>query len=308
MNRIFVLISKTFSEIYSLPKFIISLVIMILFPIIIVAFPSAVDFGQISVSQASAIIAIAIAPYLFLITYGLVFTILIGSSGASLIAEEVSKGTMILLVSKPISRVKIFLGKYIALCLYGAILSFIALFIVCWTAVLSYSGNMDHFIGIIPFMLSMYLYSLFIMFIFVSITLALSSIFKKSRNASIVVLFLVIFAFLGFTIIRMFTATYYISFQLYHFDLGYHIANVFVLFTEVFNSLPPSIGWQLFFSMITGVYALTSTTDPDQYIILGGLDKNEYYPPILSLLLWVAIATLLLLYGVYKMKKRELSV
>lgn len=307
-HRMLIIIGKTFSQIYSLKKLIIGIVIMVFLPVIIVVFPSAVDFGQISVTQASAVIAITLCTWVFLVTYGLVFTILIGSSGASLISDEVSSGTMIILVARPISRVKIFLGKYIALCLYSALLSFLSLFIICWAAVLSYSGNIDHFIGLLPFFFAVYLYSLFIMFIFVSITLALSSIFKKSRNASLVVLFLVIFAFMGFQFIRMFVSSYYVTLQLYHFDLGYHIANVFVYFLEIFDAIPESSAWQLMFGMMTGLYGLTSTTDTDQNILLGGLEKNQYYTPIMSLLVWVLIATLLMIYGILKMMKRELSV
>jgi len=215
---------------------------------------------------------------------------------------------MLLLVSKPISRIKIFIGKYIAVYLYGMLLSFISIFLIGWIGVFAKSGNIDHFISLIPFLTALYIYSLFILFLFTSITMAFSSIFKKARSASILIIFISIFSFLAFFLVRQFTGPFYVLFQLYHFDLGYHLGNVFILFIETFNAVPPSISWQTWFATITGVYSITSSIDPDQNINLGGLEKTNYYLPVFSLLIWILIAALLLVFGILSLKKREISV
>ena len=307
-KKTFIVIKKTFFDIYSLKKLIITIIFLLFVPTIFIFLPTGVDFGLISTHHAATIISIAILFPVFFFTLGIFFALMIGFSGSSLIAEEVKSGTMLILVSKPISRIKIFLGKYIAVIFYGMLISFISIFTLGWIGVLMKSANIDHFISLLPFLTALYLYSLFILFLFTSITMALSSIFKKPRTVSITVFILVIFSFIAFFLIRIFIGQFYGIYQIYHFDLGYHLGNVFVLFIETLNAIPPSAAWQMLFGQLTGVYSLTSTIDPDQGINLGGLEKTNYYLPIFSLLIWVLIAALLLFFGIWSLKKREISI
>jgi hypothetical protein len=97
-------------------------------------------------------------------------------------------------------------------------------------------------------------------------------------------------------------------FQLYHFDLGYHLGNVFIFFIETLDAVPPSLSWQISFAMLTGIYTYENPVDPDQNINLGGLEKTNYYIPVFSLLIWILIAALLLVFGILSLKKREISI
>lgn len=303
-----IVVKKTYQDLTSFKRFIISLILMMLFPIIFLAFPLTINFNSISVQHASAAIAIQIIFPLWFWTLGIALICIVGTSGASLISEEVHSGSMLILVSKPITRIKIFLGKYIGLFLYGAILSFLAVFILGWIAVLRYSANIQHFFGLIPFLIASYIYSLVILLIFCSITLALSSIVKRPRNAALGVLLLVIFSFIGMMVLKTFIADYYDDFYIYTFDLGYHLGNIYVGFMEVFNAIPPVAEWQQWFGIMTGVYDITSPTDPDQDINPGGMTKNDYVYTWVSLLVWIGIAVFLLIYGLISLKKREISV
>ncbi|TFG02800.1 MAG: hypothetical protein EU540_00880 [Promethearchaeota archaeon] len=303
-----IVVKKTYQDLTSFKKFVISLILMMLFPIIFLAFPTTLNFHSISVQHASAAIAIQIIFPLWFWTLGIALICIVGTSGASLISEEVHSGSMLILVSKPITRIKIFLGKYIGLFLYGALLSFLAVFILGWIAVLRYSANIQHFLGLIPFLIASYIYSLVILLIFCSITLALSSIVKRPRNAALGVLLLVIFSFIGMMVLKTFIADYYDDFYIYTFDLGYHLGNIYVGFMEAFNAIPPVAEWQQWFGIMTGVYAITSPTDPDQDINPGGMTKNDYVYTWVSLLVWIGIAVFLLIYGLISLKKREISV
>ncbi len=307
-KRTTVVIKKTFQDIYSFKKMIAMIIIMLILPLIYISLASPVDFGLISPFHAATIISIALAFPFFFWSLGLSYTIFIGMSGSPLIADEVSSGTMLILISKPISRIKIFLGKFIGVFLYGMVLSFVVIFVSGWIGVLSKSGNIDHFVSLIPFLTALYLYSLFILFLFTSITMALSSIFKKSRNASVGILLITIFSFLAFQLIRTMVGGAYAIFQLYHFDLGYHLGNVFILFIESLDAIPPSTSWQNIFGLLTGVYSTESPIDPDQNINLGGYSKTNYYLPIVSLLIWLLIAFLLLVFALISLRKREVSV
>jgi len=307
-KRTAIIIKKTFQDIYSLKKIIITLIVILILPLIYVLLPTTVDFGLISPNHAATIISFALIFPAFFWTLGLVYTIIIGTSGAPLIAEEVKSGTMLLLVSKPISRIKIFIGKYIAVYLYGMLLSFFSIFVIGWVGVFVKSGNIDHFISLIPFLTALYIYSLFILFLFTSITMAFSSIFKKARSASILIIFIAIFSYIAFLLIRSLTGQFYVTFQLYHFDLGYHLGNVFIFFIETLDAVPPSLSWQTAFAMLTGVYTYENLVDPDQNINLGGLEKTNYYFPVFSLIIWILIAALLLVFGILRLNKREISV
>ena len=307
-KRTAVVTKKTFQDLYSFKRMIAMIIIMLILPLIYISIASPVDFGLISPFHAATVISIALAFPFFFWSLGLSYTVFIGISGSPLIADEVSSGTMLILISKPISRIKIFLGKFIGVFLYGMLLSFVAIFVSGWIGVLIKSGNIDHFVSLIPFLTALYLYSLFILFLFTSITMALSSIFKKSRNASVGILLIAIFSFLAFQLIRTMLGDFYAIFQLYHFDLGYHLGNVFILFIESLNAIPPSTSWQRVFGMLTGVYSTQSPIDPDQNINLGGFSKTNYYLPIVSLVIWLLIAFLLLAFALISLKKREISV
>ncbi|MFX1572051.1 MAG: ABC transporter permease [Promethearchaeota archaeon] len=307
-KRTTIVIKKTFHDIYSFKKMIAMIIVMLILPLIYISLSSPVDFGLISPSHAAIVISIALAFPFFFWSLGLSYTVFIGISGSPLIADELNSGTMLILVSKPISRIKIFLGKFVGVFLYGMLLSFIVIFVSGWMGVLIKSGNIDHFVTLIPFLTALYLYSLFILFLFTSITMALSTIFKKSRNASVGILLVSIFSFLAFQLIRTMVGGAYVMFQLYHFDLGYHLGNVFILFIESLDAIPPSTSWQRIFGMMTGVYSTESPIDPDQNINLGGFSKTNYYLPIVSLLIWLLIAFLLLAFALISLKKREVSV
>lgn len=303
-----IIIIKTYQDLTSFKRFVLSLIVMMLFPLIFLAFPSTIDYNSISVQHAAAAISIQIIFPLWFWTLGIAFICIVGTSGASLISEEVHSGSMLILVSKPIPRIKIFLGKYIGLFLYGAILSFLAVFLLGWIAVLRYSANILHFFGIIPFLIASYLYSLIILLIFCSITLALSSIVKRPRNAALGIILLVIISFIGMMVLKTFIADYYEELYLYTIDLGYHLGNIYVGLMEIFNAIPPVAEWQQWFGIMTGVYDVTSPTDPDQDINPGGMTRNDYVFPWVSLLIWIGIAVVLLIYGLISLKKREISV
>ncbi|MFW9988806.1 MAG: ABC transporter permease [Candidatus Odinarchaeota archaeon] len=310
-RRTSVVVKKTFQGIFSFKKIIIMTIIILFLPLLFSISGTGVDFDLVSSHHAATAISISLAFPIFFWSLGLSYTIFIGVSGGPLIADEIKTGTMLILISKPISRIKIFIGKYIGLYLYGMLLSFVSIFFIGWLGVLIQSGNFDHFIALTPFLTALFLYSLFILFLFSSITMALSSVFEKSRNASLGILLIVIFSYVAFLIIRLIASigdNFYEMFQLYHFDLGYHLGNIFIFFIESLEAIPPSLNWQLLFGMMTGVYSTDSPIDPDQNINLGGLEKTNYYLPIFSLLIWLLIAILLLAFGIIRLRKRDISI
>ena len=112
-----ILLRKTYGDIFSPARFIICLIVMLFLPVLLMLpiFPDFTPYGSISDEQtAYTIIASKLVfPYFFW-TLGMALVVIVGTAGASQISEEVSSGTMLILVSKPISRFKIFLGNITA--------------------------------------------------------------------------------------------------------------------------------------------------------------------------------------------------
>jgi ABC-type transport system involved in multi-copper enzyme maturation permease subunit len=271
------------------------------------------SFGDISAYSAAMTLNFSLLPFLYLWTAGAIYVTFVGGQSAGLIADEVDRGTMLILVSKPISRVQIFLGKFLAVLLFGALMSVISIYTLGWLIVWLLSGNIDHFLAMLPFLNFFVLFSFFLDLIFVSIAMALSSIMKKGKKVGGIIILIVIMTYFGFFMIRMASMDTYTKYYLYYVDIGYHLGNVFVFLNSTFNIFPNSSTWQMFFSLFTGVYQFNifggggSMVDSSQGIDLGGYPINTYVAPVVSFILWVSISILLLLYGLYKLQRKEIS-
>jgi ABC-type transport system involved in multi-copper enzyme maturation permease subunit len=149
-----------------------------------------------------------------------------------------------------------------------------------------------------------FLYSIIIIFCFGGMSLGFSSVFKKPRNANLIPVLIILFSFLLGIVIKqllMFTpdgtASIYEEYQLYHFDVSYHMANTYVL---LMNEISPGITepWG-FFLVMFGVYKML----PNWTVV-----QSNYYIPILSALMLVFFfGILLIIGGTIYFKKRDIS-
>ncbi len=316
-KRMIVLLKKTISDIYKLRGLIITIFIMVVVPVVstsgmVLMGLSTTDYGSISPFAASMTISFGLVPLLYFWTLGLVYSVMVGAKAAGTIADEVTKGTMLMLVSKPISRIQIFFGKYIAIFLYGLVLSFFGIYLSGWISVLLTSGNIIHFVGMIPFLNLMLVYSLFVEFIFLTISMALSSIMKKGRTAGVIIILLAALTYIVFLIIKfmgilpLLIAQFPEVSMIYYLDLGYHFGNVFYLINNTLGILPNSVAWQINFNMYAGIF-MGQINDSTQDISLGGSQLNGYVDPFVSLLILIGLTFGLLLFGLNKLRTKEIS-
>jgi ABC-type transport system involved in multi-copper enzyme maturation permease subunit len=311
-KRMIVLSKKTFLDLFGPKGFIITVIIMIFLPVMVgsignVLSPNPVDYGSLSVYSAAMRISFTVIQYFYFWTFGLIFSSIIGVKAGKQIVTEVADGTMLMLISKPIGRLQIFLGKYIAIIAYGSLVSIVSLTLTMWINILILTGNISHFIQVIPFMGVTFLYTLFVMSIFTTISMALSAIVNKPRSVTlasvgIVAITFILFLILNFMNLGPMLAKYYIT----YLNLGYHFGNVYVLFVDIFNALPNSAIWQASFNIFTGIFTEAST-DSTQDISLGGLEHNGYVQPVVSLLILVGFSLLMLLMGLRSLKRKEIS-
>ena len=295
-----VLFKKTlFKDLFKVPKVLISIFLMMFGPLIsILSIPPYMEFYNNSLIEY---LGLTYAFYSYCIMFPIILTIV----GAPLIAEELKSGTMLTLISKPISRGGILITKYLALTCFGIIINLASLSFITLIAPLKYP-----FEDVADFFLINLLFSLVIQFFFQSIVFGFSCLFKKTRNAILMPLLIILITFFVLMSFRpLFMNMYledseipiYIQYQLYHFDLGYHLFNVYVGAIELISGAISEN--MLFFLYIFGLYTQKIDYDTWEYTFT----RNDAYSPLGSLILLISIAIGLVLLGYYVFKKRDIS-
>ncbi len=294
-----ILFKKTlFKDIAVFPKVLVSIFLIISIPLLLLAF-----VNNEWLAPTTSIFETAGLGYVILIfSISLMFSLIMSMLAAPLISTEKYTGTMLILISKPISRTNIVLTKFLAVLLYGCLLSFLSLSLICLIYYIKYP-----FYDILPFLLLNFLYSLQILFFFQCITIGLSCLIKRPRNVMIIPVALITFLFLIFLVFKPFiTFNYgsigpaiYESAQLYHFDLSYHFMNIFYY---LFNNL---LDIQISESFL-GTYGLMKqqwlSEDPWDWTLV---DAN-YYPPWASFIVLISIACIVLFIGYYFFKNKDI--
>ncbi|MHA1411980.1 MAG: ABC transporter permease [Promethearchaeota archaeon] len=225
-------------------------------------------------------------------------------SSASMISEEISRGTMLILVSKPVSKIKITLSKFLAILSYFLLIHLTSLGVTSILCLIKQPFN-----DMLPFFLSQLLYAPILLYFFGIMTMSLSMALKQTKAALLIPIIIILFIFLSVFMIKpaLFqpcifnkNLTYYEAFQVYHFDLGYHIMNVYhgvleLFFPEISQSMQGFLSsW--------GVYK-RELSDPFGLTFL----KNNYYTPLASLILLMSISTMIFIIGFLIFKKKDIT-
>jgi len=288
-------IKKTFIfDLCTIKRLILTTFFMVLVPALIFAFMPTPS-GKKSVIEIAGLGFVT-----WYYNFAIMFPIIIIGSTGPLISEELRTGTMLFLVSKPINRTKIVLSKFVALYLFGIVVSFLSLSVISIIAAIKYP-----FVDIASYLGMNFLYSLIITFFFGGITMGLSSIFERPRNVLLFPLALVIFSFLVLMMFKPLLIGFgygvnrYEKYLLYNFDIGYHFANVFMWIGE---SFVPEI-WDYLGAMFSmfGITKYVDTGDDFEFVI------THYYHPVASLLYLIIIGGFFLIIGTLVLKKRDLS-
>lgn len=285
----FILFKKTlFKDVATLPKFIGSILLMLFAPLMVLLF-----FNPAYANQDTSIFNIGIGLAYFMFTSSIIFSIIISMATAPLISYEIREGIMLMLISKPISRTNIILSKFIAVFLFGLIINFLSLSIICLLAYAIFP-----FYDILPFFLAIFVYSLMILIFFECLTIGLSCILRKPRNVLIIPVGFIIFLFLVFLMFKPMLMlggepNNYEKYNLYIFDLSYHFANFFFLLVDNLLKIEPNIIFVMY-----GVARYTEGWD---------IEYTDYLSPIGSLILLISIATIMFLLGYFYFRKKDIN-
>ena len=295
-----ILFKKTlFKDMLKIPKVLVSIFLMVFGPLMaILAIPADIDFYNNSLNDYLGL------TYSFY-TYSMMFPIILTVVGAPLIAEELKSGTMLTLISKPISRGEILITKYLALTCFGFLINIASLSLITLIAPLKYA-----FEGVADFFVINLLFSLIVQFFFQSVAFSFSCLFKKTRNAILMPLLIIIITFFVLMTFRpLFMYMYlddsevpiYIQYQFFHFDLGYHLFNAYI---GIMNIISGGVSeMMMYFLYMFGLY--TQEIDYETWEIT--FTRNDFYSPLGSLILLLSIAIGLMLLGYFLFKKRDIS-
>jgi len=231
----YTLFRKTFFEdVFSLAKLGLTVLLFIATPLYILFIEYMIPDPSFSIFTYE--FELDLMFFTFQLSYSLLLFSIFLIPSSTLISNEFTHNTILVLESHPITRFRILLSKGLALFLFNGIVGLISISVVSSAAFILYAFY-DAFIF---FSVNM-LFCLFLSSFCVALSMGISSLFQTSQHAIAVSFMVFVFATL-FTFISF----YFVNKEVYEnlgfflFDLNYNLANVFVGICKNFGYEPSS--------------------------------------------------------------------
>ncbi len=293
--RFQVVMAKTIGDLMSVPR-TVALVAGGMVPTVIFSLVWRETFqaGTMSLEMETSLLVgfFIIISFLWIAGVYLIYLV-IGTSGLELVDRERDKGTLLLMVSKPISRSQFLLGKFLALVLTTLLLQAIILLgsvLVLWGLLGLDPDIVAALLSLLPWI---FLFSLFVILAFASLSIALSTLVTSylARNAILMVIVAIVFAAgLG---LRVQWPDIYEDYRLYYVDVSYNLGNTYVPLmdqAEAGRMLPVFQAW---LGITTGAYRAGTEVllaallggeafDPDIGAMPPSLERTTYLAPAFS--------------------------
>jgi ABC-type transport system involved in multi-copper enzyme maturation permease subunit len=234
---------------------------------------------------------------------GFYIAYVITASGIDFISKEEQEGTLLLMVSKPISRFQFILGKFLALLVTTLLLELVIIFgsiVVFWILLGLDADIIKPLIGLVPWI---FLYSIIVVILFDALAIAISALFRGNVIKTVITMLLIMLIFGLGPILRMTWPTTYENYHLHYIDPGYHLGNIYVSLSGQAEGgrMTPQI--QAYLGIFTGTYKAgmeemvlamftgsSESFDPDIGAMPPSLEKTNYLNPAVSVLLCLAVS------------------
>lgn len=221
----------------------------------------------------------------FLWYAGIPIMVLIAIISANQVAKEEEEGSLRILLSKPVRRWEVILGKFLAIMVFSFIMVLIGLSLGS-VILFHISGASSSALGgsVISLMPTNLVYALFLSFFISSMATGISVLTGSRLKTAMAVVTIFALLFFGFIIIRMGTEAMgiYQRYGLYSADINYNLGNSYIFIHESLGGefTPPT---QSSLSTIMGTFdASGADVDP----LVGGmptsLPEKGYIPPGVS--------------------------
>jgi ABC-2 type transport system permease protein len=312
MPKFVVVMKKSLEDFFSIKNTIFYTCIMLIVPLFFSLITRANDTFKID-SMTLDMQAVFISNIFIVMSFiwlaGLPLVLFSIIKCAPFISGEDSKGTLLVLVSKPLKRYEIILGKMLAFMIYIAVMQAALLFVTAYIWTLIYGLDAYVFSRLLASIVPIYFYSIFVGFLFGTISTALSAITKSTVKIITILVLMAIIIFFGGAMIRSFTVPtgIYVNSHLYLYDVNYHLGNTFDIFVGGQNAkIIPTM--QLVLGSLSGIYdsSVSGASDIDQGIMYSSLKYNHYVPAALSFFLWIVFALILILTGIILFERRAI--
>lgn len=247
----------------------------------------------------------------FMWVLGIPFLIVASAKGIGLISNEISEGTLGLLVSMKISRYQIVLYKWITLYLVILLLGILGIFTNI--TIISTVANMDNNIKalLIESVPQLIKYLILIGFIFSTLAILLSLLIKSKVVAIVSITFYIVIIFLIIPLFKNFLFSYYEKFFLYYLDLNYQFSLMYYYFINGNNNIfTPAI--QSVVGIFIGIFDLKKVVDNDLSILTGStLMKTAPVYPYLDafnlIIFWLSFGVMSLIISIRILTKRDIT-
>ena len=235
--------------------------------------------------------------------------VLVAVLAANGIARDEQTGTVRILLSKPVSRRQVLLGKYIGVVTFG-FLATVACLLVGAVALYATAGASPSALGGSIFtLLPGTLVFAFGAVLFVAAVGTAASVFTASRLKTALIASLVPALFFAFLLVRLLTGGTgtYEQFKLYYLDVNYHLGNFFVTLHGVLGPEFSPIT-QSDLGLFTGVYD-HSGWGPDPLVggFTGTVPVVGHVSATLSILLGLVLTVALLVAAVLHFDRKDIS-
>jgi ABC-type transport system involved in multi-copper enzyme maturation permease subunit len=290
-------VRKTLIDLTGWKRTLILLVLGLLVPVISgIAWRSHLQNAGLSPDMAKYDVLERFIGISFIWTCGLFLAFAVVTSAAGAISKESNDGTLLTLVSKPIARRQIVLGKFAGIVLHSLLMITVILLIqavILWFLLPVEAPTFGALLLAVPWMI---LYSLLVILVFASISLALSSLIDNQVVITVLACGVIFFTFLFGSISMMFirTSQTYENNHIYMIDGSYQFGNAFAPALEQAlggEMLPPGELGELsgFAGIFKGGRQGLMYGDSSEYQYPGEL--ANYVPPAVSAtLLMVLVA------------------
>ena len=216
------------------------------------------------------------------------------------IASEAQRGTLRILLSKPIKRWQLYLGTFAGIVTYGLLIGIVGLLLL---GTLLYSfADVDAMAlqaGVFDALVGSVVYGLFNVALVTAIGLALA-VYTKDRLRTAIGGFVIPVLTFVFITVNLFDLNLYDDFALYLVDPNRHLGNVFVFFHETVGvGLPAET--QRFMAQFTGVYE-----QPDSAMhVPQTLAYSGDVPLLLSVVLLTAVTVVAFAAGLREFNRMD---
>lgn len=236
----------------------------------------------------------------FIWATGIPMMALVGVQASRAVATEAEKGTLRILLSKPIQRREVLVGKFGAVVLFGALAMVMGL-LVAAAAVYYFAGASAAAIGggIFPVLPGHLVYAVYVAVVVGAVGTVLAVITRRRMWTALGAL-VIPALFFAFVFVRSVAGTFYEDYWLYFVDVSYHFGNAFVFVHGILGTeFTPTTQTSL--NTFTGVYDTAGTgMDP----LVGGMSSSlplaGYVPPAVSFVVLLGLAVVLVGVAIYR--------